>query len=167
MRENSGWRDSPSSVMKLFHCHFIGPCFSIVARLPFEANSYIKVVPNQVLAPVIESVKVLGKEEVDEILCSCFSVFITSLMDFILEESFKFRYVWFPSRKHARNHDSLAIIILRSFFSYFYCNCRSICYFLIMKFCSTNRLFKYNSYLLQVVSLKLFTRTSVWSFAFF
>ena len=68
--------------------------FFFVARIAVEANSYIKVVPNQILVPIIESVKVLKKDDIDEILCNCFSVFIISLMDFILEESFRFRYVF-------------------------------------------------------------------------
>lgn len=51
----------------------------------------MKVVPSQVLAPVIESVRALDREEADEVLCNIFPVFITSLMDYILEESIKFR----------------------------------------------------------------------------
>ena len=125
MKEDPNWL---TWIAILFPCQFIGVCFSVVARLPFEANSYIKVVPNQVLAPVIESVRVLGKEEIDEILCSCFSVFITSLMDFILEESFKFRYVWISSEKYTQNHASLSCwkALSRFFINY---NCQLACIF--------------------------------------
>eukprot|EP00795_Rhopilema_esculentum_P012089 gene12089-2689_t len=62
------------------------------ARIPFEPNLYIKVTPRQVLLPIVESLKLIGEEEAEQLVCKCFSVFVTALMEHILEESIKFSH---------------------------------------------------------------------------
>eukprot|EP00794_Sanderia_malayensis_P005719 gene5719-6419_t len=59
-------------------------------RLPIETNLYVKLVAHQILVPLIESVKNISRDDADEILLKCFSVYVTSLMDYILQDGIRF-----------------------------------------------------------------------------